>query len=85
MHMSLLINFPDQSASFSYGVEFGRLLERIESGNEFIQNNGFPVRIENKQLLISTCKAYNYTCTLLPCDVEGWINFIGIKKTMNNN
>ncbi len=43
--MNLLISFPDQSQSFTYGVEFGRLLERIERGDEYIENNGFPVRV----------------------------------------
>lgn len=32
--MNLLIKFPDQSQSFTYGVEFGRLLEKIERGDE---------------------------------------------------
>ena len=55
----LLVSFSDQSKSFTYGVEFGRLLEKIERGDKNITNNGFPIRIENVQLLkgISTSDA----------------------------
>lgn len=83
--MDLLIKFPDQSESFAYGVEFGRLLEKIERGDNPIQNNGFPVRVENVSVLALACSLYGYTCTLTNCEIEGWVNFIGIKKTMSNN
>lgn len=85
MALNLLIKFPDQSESFAYGVEFGRLLEKIERGDDPIQNNGFPVRIENKELLKDTCKQYGYVASFAACAIEGWINFIGIKKTNSDN
>lgn len=43
--MQLIVKFTDQSPSFCNGVEFGRLLERMERNDESVKNNGFPVRI----------------------------------------
>lgn len=31
----MILKFPDQSESFTYGVEYGRLLEKIERGDEY--------------------------------------------------
>lgn len=83
--MNLLISFPDSSQSFTYGVEFGRLLEKIERGDEVIKNNGFPVRIENKQLLTTTCKNFGYIAIFGQIYFNEWIEFLGIKKTNSNN
>lgn len=81
--MKLLLSFPDQSASYTHGVEFGRLLEKIERGDDPIQNNGFPVRVENKSVLVLACSLHGYTCTFSDSGVEGWSNFLGIKKTFS--
>jgi hypothetical protein len=81
----LLISFPDQSKSFTYGVEFGRLLERIERGDNVIQNNGFPIRIENKELMESTCKAYGYIPSFGKIHFDEWIEFLGIKKSSTDS
>ncbi len=83
--MNLLISFPDQSQSFTYGVEFGRLLEKIERGDLNIQNNGFPVRIENCSLLAIACSIHGYTATFGKPYLSGWVDFLGIKKQFNNN
>jgi hypothetical protein len=83
--MNLLIKFPDHSESFTYGVEFGRLLEKIERGDNPIKNNGFPIRVENMSVLVLACSLHGYTCTFSKCEVEGWSNFIGIKKTFTQN
>lgn len=82
--MNLLIRFNDKSPSFTNGVEFGRLLQKIEQGDEYIINNGFPVHIENTQVLKDTCKCYGYTC-VFGNQWEGWVDFIAIKKTMSEN
>lgn len=34
----LLIHFPDSSESFAYGVEYGRLLQKMQDGKEIIGN-----------------------------------------------
>lgn len=83
--MDLLISFPNQSESFTHGVEFGRLLEKIERGDNAVQNNGFPVRAENVELLRDTCNKHGYVPTFADCVVEGWVNFLGIKKTSTDN
>jgi hypothetical protein len=81
----LLIPFPDSSQSFTYGVEFGRLLQKIQDGKDVIENEGFPVRIENKKVLKSCCKAYNYIAVFGKEYYGEWVEFMGMKKTTNNN
>lgn len=83
--MNLLIKFPDQSESFSYGVEFGRLLEKIERGDDVIKNNGFPIRIENRSVIALACSLHGYISNFGEPYMGGWVNFIGIKKTMSKN
>lgn len=83
--MDLKIKFPDQSNSFTYGVEYGRILQKIESGDSFVNNNGFPVRVENKDLLIQTCKEYNYTYNFGSEYFGEWIEFSALKITSSKN
>lgn len=84
MKSVLVVSFPDQSESFCNGVEFGRLLQKMEQGDDHVENNGFPIREENVEVLKSTCAYFGYTAIFgQPCD--GWIEFIGIKKTMSQN
>ncbi|MGE9312867.1 hypothetical protein ACLOAU_14560 [Niabella sp. CJ426] len=82
--MNLLISFTDQSESFTYGVEFGRILAKIERGEDCIQNNGFPVRIENKQVIKSACDTYGYV-PVFGSEDSGWISFMGVKKGSTEN
>ena len=84
MSMKLAISFPDQSTSFCYGVEYGRLLEKIERGDKIILNNGFPVRIENLELLKKTCILAGYTPIFGRTYYNEWIEFTGIKELTNN-
>ena len=83
--MKLLLKFPDQSASFTYGVEFGRLLEKIERGDKIITNNGFPVRMENTDLLKTTCIKFGYIPMFGKEHFNEWIEFTGIKELISNN
>ena len=83
--MDLLIKFPDQSQSFAYGVELGRLLEKIERGDEVIKNNGFPVRVENCSILAMACSLHGYIANFSEPYMDGWIDFLGIKNTMSKN
>lgn len=83
--MNLLVSFPDQSQSFAYGVEFGRLLGKIEKGDLVVQNNGFPVRVENCSVLAITCSLHGYTATFSEPYMDGWVDFLGIKKTSSPN
>ena len=83
--MNLLISFPDQGQSFAYGVEFGRLLEKIERGDDPVHNNGFPIRVENQGLLSKTCSKYGYIATFGELYLDGWVDFLGIRKTISDN
>ena len=81
----LLLSFPDSSKSFAYGVEFGRLLQKIQDGKEVIENDGFPVRVENIDVLKNTCKTYGYIPAFGNEYWGEWVEFIGIKKSTSNN
>jgi len=81
--MNLIISFTDQSESFTNGVEFGRLLNKMENGDSPVENNKFPIHSVNIDVIKSACKYYNYTPIFSPCCVEGWINFIAIKNIDN--
>lgn len=83
--MNLIIKFTDQSESFTHGVEFGRLLEKMERGDGCISNNKFPVRDENKEVLKSACEHYGYIPIFSDSIVCGWSEFIGIKKVSSEN
>lgn len=83
--MNILISFPDQSQSFAYGVEFGRLLEKIERGDEVVKNNGFPIRIENCSVLAIACSLHGYIAMFGDPYLGGWCDFLGIKKTTSKN
>jgi len=82
--MNILIKFTDQSQSFTYGVEFGRILEKIERGDDVIMNNGFPIRVENISVIKEACKIHGYTPLFGKKSFNEWISFIGIKKINKN-
>ena len=62
MSMKLLVSFPDQSTSFTYGVEYGRLLEKIERGDNVITNSTQPI------YLSIGGTGYNTVSDVLVCD-----------------
>ena len=82
--MKLFIRFTDQSKSFTYGCEYGRLLEKIERGDQYISNNGFPIRVENIDILKDTCTKYGYIPIFSKSKIEGWIEFHAFKNVINN-
>jgi hypothetical protein len=83
--MELQIKFKDQSQSFTNGVEFGRLLEKMQRGDDTVKNYGFPVRIENKEVIETSCMEYGYIALFGEQHFDEWIEFLGIKKTFTNN
>jgi hypothetical protein len=83
--MELFIKFPDQSQSFTSGVEYGRLYGRMEKGESVVTNDGFPVRKENKKLLKNTCEKLGYTCNFGSEYFGEWIEFTAIKITNSEN
>lgn len=83
--MQLLIKFTDKSASFSHGVEFGRILNKLERQDESVDNCGFPVRIENIEVLKLACKTYGYTPVFGKKYYDEWIQFMGVKNVSLDN
>lgn len=83
--MKLFISFPDQSQSFCTGVEYGRLYDRMMKGEIAVTNDGFPVRIENKKLLISTCEKLGYAYLFGPEYFGEWVEFSAFKKQSSYN
>jgi hypothetical protein len=82
----LIVSFTDQSESFTYGVEFGRLLQKMEQGDENVTNNGLPVRVENKQVLIQACESYGYLPMFSDSSVpDEWLEFSSMKISINDN
>lgn len=83
--MELYIKFTDASPSFSHGVEFGRLLEKMERGDDSITNNGFPIRLENKELVKNACLKGGYIPVFGDTHFGEWIEFMGIKNQLSDN
>lgn len=80
----LLIRFTDQSESYTHGVEFGRILAKMEMGVNLVSNSGFPIREENKLVVIDACNSYDYIPKFANSEVEGWIYFTATKKEIAN-
>lgn len=83
--MELIIKFTDESESFCNGVEFGRLLEKMQRGDEDISNCNFPVKIKNKSIIEKTCAEYGYIPSFGAISFGEWVEFIGIKKSFTLN
>jgi hypothetical protein len=81
MKMKLSISFPNQSQSFAHGVEYGRILQQMQDCKDVVMNHGFPIRIENKDLMEITCQEYGYIPTFGKTYENEWIEFLGIRKT----
>lgn len=82
---SLIIKFPDESSSFCYGVEYGRILQQMEQGDSIVSNHGFPIRVENKSLIEETCKVHGYIPSFGTVFMDEWIEFLGVKKLTTDN
>lgn len=80
--MKLIVKFTDPTNSFTLGCEYGRLLEKFENGISIVENNGFPVHLANKEVLVSTCIQFNYTPFFGDEYYNEWVEFKAIK---NNN
>lgn len=83
--MKLLISFAGKDKSFVHGVELGRILEKMEKNENPVMNNGFPVRIENKDVIIRSCKAFNYTAIFGEEYYGEWISFMALKNLASEN
>lgn len=82
--MNLKISFTDQTESFVLGCEYGRLLERFEKGIEIIDNNGFPIHLKNKEIIIQSCKNFGYIAIFGEEHYNTYIDFKAIKNANLN-
>jgi hypothetical protein len=83
--MELILKFTEKNNNFSHGVEFGRIFHKLESGYEKVDNNGFPVRVENQDLIKTACLKYNYTPVFGQNYYGEWVDFIAIKNAALRN
>lgn len=72
---SLVIRFPDQSASFAHGFEAGALDARLRDaariGAEALDTaTGFPIHSANEDLVIALAKRHGFTAIISPCTDE---------------
>lgn len=80
-----VISFKDQPEGFTHGVEFGRLLEKMQRKDNTIENHGFPIRIENQNLIRESCIHYGYIPTFGDEFLDGWVPFLGVKQVSSDN
>lgn len=85
MKKELVIRFPDQSYSFVHGAEYGRIWAKMERGDSHVDNCGFPVHLENVDLLRASCKQDGYIPFFGKEYFNTYVEFIGIKNTINLN
>ena len=82
----LIVSFTDQSDSFTHGVEYGRILCKLEAGLHVVENNGFPVHTANVELLRITCAMYEYTPMFSAVEgMDEWTNFCAIRAFISGN
>lgn len=85
MKSGLLISFSDQSESFTLGVEYGRILGRIQSGLPLVSNDGMPVHLANRDVITDTCLLYGYIPIFGQTYYGEWIDFVASKKVTGEN
>lgn len=85
MNTEIFIKFENQSQDFCLGVEYGRILQKIQDNNDFVTNDGFPIRLENVKVIKTTCEKYNYIPFFGMKYYNEWIDFIAFKNNNLNN
>lgn len=75
----LAVSFPDQSPSFCYGFEAGKLWERMESGT--VAEIEMTTRIENREVIARCADYLGWSVDeVKPSATEGW-DFTKLTKT----
>lgn len=83
--MKLLISLSEKSEDYIHGMELGRLMEKMERGDECVLNNGFPIRNENVAAAKKISIANGYTPIVGDEDYSGWTEFMAIRNTATKN
>lgn len=74
--MSMVFAFTDQSPSFVNGFEAGLIWGLIEAGEPLIDlgyMDGFPIHVENREVVSRMAASRNYHVEFRDVEVEGWI------------
>jgi hypothetical protein len=74
--MGLIISFPDQSKSFTYGFEAGIIYQKMVEEHDSIDHGylkGFPIREENMELIQQMAEYHGYKVQFQTTGTEGWI------------
>ena len=75
-HSAMVFAFPDGSASFVNGFEAGMIWTEIERGELKIDRGfeeGFPIHIENVEVVQRMAAARGYRLETQEAGAEGWI------------
>lgn len=67
---SLVVSFPDQSPSFCYGFEAGKLWERMDRGD--VAELEETTRIENREMIARAAAYLGWSVDVTPSEVDGW-------------
>ena len=78
-----MISLNDKSDDFILGMECGIILEQINKQKSRISNGLFPIRKENKTVIESMCRGFNYTPFFGISYYDEWIDFFAIKNNEN--
>lgn len=61
------------------------MLAKMEAGDHTVTNNGFPVRLENVDVLKATCEYYGYIAHFGRRYYKELIEFTAIKRNASDN
>lgn len=75
-NLRLLIRFPNQDPSFTYGFEAGMVWEKMASG----QPIEMPIRVENESLVRQMALKANYRYDIQRLVDGEWLYFEGSKR-----
>lgn len=70
VEMDLIVSFPDQTETFTLGVEAGMFWQRLQHGERAFE---FVAHISNLECLRRMAKAMDTTLDVHPSEVEGWV------------
>ncbi len=74
----LIVSFPDQSASFAYGFEAGKLWADMLAGKSAEIET--VTRIENREVIQRMCVAEGWHHEYRSSEIEGW-DYTTLRKT----
>jgi hypothetical protein len=83
--MKLILSLSEKTPDFIEGMEVGRIYERMSKKEDPVTNDGFPIHICNKDVVMRLCKALGYVPLFGEEHFGEWIEFMGIRSVTGNN